>query len=62
MNDCSRFADCIDKTDGFECRCRSGYYDNNPAQPGRQCTFSRFLEYRVVGHRRIYWFRPLFIV
>lgn len=39
LNTCSRFADCIDKENGYECRCRSGYHDDNPSKPGTQCSF-----------------------
>ncbi|GMS89863.1 hypothetical protein PENTCL1PPCAC_12038, partial [Pristionchus entomophagus] len=39
LNSCSRFADCFDKENGYECRCRSGYHDDNPSQPGTKCSF-----------------------
>uniref|UniRef100_A0A183CXX0 EGF-like domain-containing protein n=1 Tax=Gongylonema pulchrum TaxID=637853 RepID=A0A183CXX0_9BILA len=39
LNNCSRFAECIDREDGYECRCKAGYHDNNPAKPGTDCTF-----------------------
>ncbi|KAF7632829.1 hypothetical protein Mgra_00007760 [Meloidogyne graminicola] len=39
LNNCSRFADCFDKPEGYECKCRSDYYDLNTAQPGTSCKF-----------------------
>ncbi|PAV59374.1 hypothetical protein WR25_03507 [Diploscapter pachys] len=39
LNSCSRFAECIDKENGYDCRCREGYHDQNPSNPGRQCAF-----------------------
>lgn len=41
LNNCSRFADCFDKPEGYECKCRSDYYDLNTAQPGTSCKFSK---------------------
>ncbi|VBB35134.1 unnamed protein product, partial [Acanthocheilonema viteae] len=37
LNNCSRFADCIDREDGYECVCKAGYLDRNPAEPGTDC-------------------------
>ncbi|VDN07984.1 unnamed protein product [Thelazia callipaeda] len=39
LHNCSRFADCIDQEDGYICRCKPGYHDNNPYKPGTDCTF-----------------------
>lgn len=41
LNDCSRFADCFDKQNGYECKCRNGYHDESPLTPGRNCKFSK---------------------
>ncbi|KFD62989.1 hypothetical protein M514_03614 [Trichuris suis] len=38
MNNCSRYANCIDQEDGYTCQCIPGYHDNNPRMPGRECT------------------------
>ncbi|EJW73931.1 hypothetical protein WUBG_15162, partial [Wuchereria bancrofti] len=38
LNNCSRFADCIDREIGYECVCKTGYRDRNPAKPGTNCT------------------------
>lgn len=37
-NDCSAFANCVDEDPGFACVCLPGYLDNNPADPGHNCT------------------------
>lgn len=42
LNNCSRFADCFDKPEGYECKCRPDYHDLNTAQPGTSCKFSKF--------------------
>ncbi|KAK0416294.1 hypothetical protein QR680_012402 [Steinernema hermaphroditum] len=39
LNNCSRFADCLDKEEGYECRCKADYHDNDPAHPGTDCKF-----------------------
>lgn len=41
LNNCSRFADCLDKENGYECKCQNGYYDQNPENPGINCKFSK---------------------
>ncbi|ULU02771.1 hypothetical protein L3Y34_002395 [Caenorhabditis briggsae] len=37
LHNCSAAATCIDKKDGYECKCQEGYEDGNPALPGRIC-------------------------
>ncbi|TKR77104.1 hypothetical protein L596_018138 [Steinernema carpocapsae] len=39
LNNCSRFADCIDKEEGYECKCKADYHDNDSVNPGTNCTF-----------------------
>ncbi len=36
MNDCHPSAECIDKPDGFTCKCRPGFKEVSQ-QPGRDC-------------------------
>ncbi|KRX65974.1 Transmembrane matrix receptor MUP-4, partial [Trichinella sp. T9] len=38
MNNCSRYAKCIDKEIGYTCECLEGYHDTNPQSPGRECS------------------------
>ena len=40
LNNCSRFADCTDLEEGYECRCKTGYHDANPSHPGTVCNYS----------------------
>ncbi|VDK67366.1 unnamed protein product [Anisakis simplex] len=42
LNNCSRFADCLDREDGYECRCKAEYHDNDPYNPGTNCSFGKF--------------------
>lgn len=37
LNDCHQNAVCIDKEDGYECKCNHGYMDRKPERPGRLC-------------------------
>ncbi|VDL67771.1 unnamed protein product [Nippostrongylus brasiliensis] len=39
LNNCSRFADCTDKEEGYECKCKPDYHDQNPSNPGTNCKF-----------------------
>lgn len=37
LNDCHQNAECIDKEDGYECKCYQGFKDGSPDRPGRLC-------------------------
>lgn len=37
LNDCHQNAECIDKEDGYECKCHQGFMDMKPERPGRLC-------------------------
>ena len=37
LHNCSAAAVCINKRNGYECRCPEGYSDGNPSEPGRIC-------------------------
>ncbi|KAI6183966.1 hypothetical protein M3Y97_00545400 [Aphelenchoides bicaudatus] len=37
LNTCPASSDCVDRDVGFECRCKSGLIDLDPASPGRRC-------------------------
>lgn len=37
LNDCHQNAVCIDKEDGYECKCNHGFLDRKPERPGRLC-------------------------
>lgn len=43
LNSCSAFADCFDEENGYRCRCRHGYHDDDPTHPGHRCTFSKII-------------------
>lgn len=40
LHNCSRFATCIDKPIGYDCKCLDKYNDNNPSLPGTECSYS----------------------
>jgi len=48
MNNCSRFADCVDLENGYRCQCKQGYFDNDQRLPGRQCAFGQFLNFNIL--------------
>uniref|UniRef100_A0A0K0DXB5 Phosphoglycerate mutase (2,3-diphosphoglycerate-independent) n=1 Tax=Strongyloides stercoralis TaxID=6248 RepID=A0A0K0DXB5_STRER len=39
LNNCSRFSDCIDTETSYECKCKSGYADQDLSNPGTNCKF-----------------------
>lgn len=57
LHNCSRFADCTDLDEGYLCRCREGYHDENPAKPGTVCHFSEFTvtSMRLEGIQTFLW-------
>lgn len=54
--DCSRDAHCIDRADGYECKCKQGFVDASPQvdkYPGRVCNQPRPLEYYGIPQRQV---------
>ncbi|XP_003371027.1 putative calcium binding EGF domain protein [Trichinella spiralis] len=42
LNDCDKLnAECLDTIDSFVCRCKPGYIDLNPTNPGRKCSIGK---------------------
>ena len=41
LNNCSHFADCFDKENGYDCKCKPEYFDQDLSNPGRKCKFSK---------------------
>ncbi|CAD5215432.1 unnamed protein product [Bursaphelenchus okinawaensis] len=37
LNDCHPSAECVDRMNGYDCKCRVGFKDLNPSKPGRSC-------------------------